>query len=228
MSSSKGTFAGWLGRGLLAALAVGALTATGTTLAFKSHAGRSSQTHTQKARIANPRSAFGVLARGHARTASTSGAMFPADAALATVVGNREVYVWEVPGGEDIAPFSRRHAASTTEVCIGWEEAGGGGTGSCGPASAAAEHGSVTVGRVRNQSTGALSARIVTILVPNGVQDVTLTDRDGATRNVKVTNNVVIEEGESLASPPAAAAVTYRLPTGRTETAPMPASPAEP
>ncbi len=223
----KITSAGWFGRGLLAALAIGVLATAGTTLAVASHAARSSQAHSRKGHPANPRTAFAVLSHRTARAAGAGSAMFPPGAVLAAVVGSRNVYVWELSSGQPNGPSPGSRPATTTEVCVGWEAPGEGGSGDCGPASQLDERGSVDIGRVFDRTTGTLSPTTVTVLVPNGVQNVTFTDRGGVTYDAKVTNNVVVVEDGNLAPPPAAA-VSYQLPNGTTEAVPMPASPSGP
>ena len=223
----KITSAGWFSRGLLAALTIGVLATAGTTLAVASHAARSSHAHSRKGHPANPKTAFAVLSHGTARAAGAGSAMFPPGAVLAAVAGSRKVYVWELSSGQPSGPSAGSRPAATTEVCVGWTAPSGGGSGDCGPASQLDARGSVAIGRVFDRTKGTLSPTTVTVLVPNGVKTVTLTDRDGVSYEANVTNNVVVVEDENLAPPPATA-VSYQLPNGATEAVPMPTPPTGP
>lgn len=90
-------------------------------------------------------------------------------------------------------------------VCVTKLSATGGG-GSCGPIATVEETG---LGVVKLPADG--SPVGVTLLLPNGVTSITVTDTDGKTRQVPVTNNVVSVEETGLSS------VNYALPSGQTK-----------
>lgn len=83
-----------------------------------------------------------------------------------------------------------------------------GGSGGCGRASDVEAKGSVSL----YEATEGAPARI-RAFVPDGVASVVVTDRDGSSHVVAVTNNLAIYE--DLNSP---STVSYRLPSGVTQT----------
>jgi hypothetical protein len=114
-------------------------------------------------------------------------------------------------------------AAGTQVVCEGFAIGNTSGPGDvgCGPIGRIAETGAVSFSHARLPGTQKLTPTIVTVLVPNGVKSVTLTDANGSSREIPVTNNVVSVEDGELAQPPAAA-VSYELPSGQIHSAQMP------
>lgn len=138
-----------------------------------------------------------------ARIASASTLTPPPGAILASVTGSNEVYVLHRNGGED--------CVMVLHVSVSVSGSGG---GACAPASAAEAEGAVGIFEQGEGATapGSPATLQVATLVPNGVGSVVFTDRNGASRAVTVTNNVVVEEDMGISS------VSYTLPNGTTHT----------
>lgn len=123
----------------------------------------------------------------------------PADAVRAEMLGSAEVYVSE----------SQRQEICLTIIEGAFED------NTCGRGFEVLQHGLVAIwtqaGNVR-----------VDILAPNGVRKVTLTDRDGAHRQVAVTNNVAEVYDAHVAT------VRYALPHGGWQVERIPASELKP
>jgi hypothetical protein len=135
--------------------------------------------------------------RGHAKYADARN--LPAGSVLAEMFGTAEVYVSEDPGTTCLMVIE-----STSEG------------GSCGRTDELLKEGMITVhvafgGQVR-----------VGVLMPNGVSNVTLTDHDGASHQLKVANNVAEMYDAKVAS------VRYTLPDGSTRTERIPAAAVSP
>jgi hypothetical protein len=206
-------------RGVLAILAGAVLVGIGSAVAISGgQPSRSAQ-----ASYARYRSAFAVLTHKVDRAAAVSQSFLPSDAILATTAGDRHLYVWERAAGAPMGK-SGTPSAKTQLICQGYlvgQAASSPGGVSCGEISELAQTGSVTFGKVRNPGTHTFSNAIVTVLVPNGVKSVTITDANGTTYEVPVTNNVASVEDSKLAPPPAAA-VLYKLPDGQVHSAELP------
>lgn len=170
---------------------------------------------------------FAVLTRPVAHSAR-QGVLGMPNAIPAGATSKGEVFVWLGSRGEAAPPFREAASAGGEDICLitvdpptaAGRRPGEGGT--CGPAAAFAARGAIDV-----SETGPSLYRQVTVLVPNGVDYVTFTDRDGTSYNLKVVNNVVINEDQSLVGPPAIA-VHFTLPNGTVERASMPAPPVSP
>lgn len=135
--------------------------------------------------------------RGHARYANARN--LPAGSVLAEMFGTAEVYVSE-------------NAGTTCLMVVESTSEGG----SCGRTDELLKEGMITVhvafgGQVR-----------VGVLMPNGVGNVTLTDRDGTSHQLKVANNVAEMYDAKVAS------VRYTLPGGSTRTERIPAAAVKP
>lgn len=206
-------------RGALAILAGAILVGIGSAVAT----GGSQPSRNAQAQRTRYRNSFAVLARKVDRAAAVSQTFLPSDAVLATTTGDRHVYVWERAAGAPTGK-SGTPSAKTQLICQGYlvgQALTAPGGVSCGNISEIAQTGSVTFGKVRIPGTHTLSSTIVTVLVPNGVKTVTITDAGGITYEVPVTNNVASVEDGKLASPPSAA-VLYKLPDGQVHSAEMP------
>jgi hypothetical protein len=144
-------------------------------------------------------SVFSHQPRGLARIA-TSGALNPPPGAiLAAVVGHNEVYAWHHSSSED---------------CVMNLHVGGAGGAVCGQGSKVEEQGTVGIFQEGEGATAPNSPATLRVvaLVPNGVESVVFTDRDGSSQDVDVTNNVVELEDINIAS------VSYTLPSGASHT----------
>lgn len=209
-------------RGMLTILVGAALLSIGSALAVGGTASPRASRITRQPHKGLSRNAFAVLTHKEAR-AATAGRVLPADAILATTAGDRSVYVWERAKGEPMgAPGTP--PSGTQMVCEGFAIGNTSGPGDvgCGPIGKIAETGAVSFSHARLPGTQTLTPTIVTVLVPNGVKSVTLTDSNGSSHEVPVTNNVVSVEDGALAPPPAAA-VSYELPNGQIHSSQMPA-----
>ncbi|MHB1836916.1 MAG: hypothetical protein ACYCXW_18360 [Solirubrobacteraceae bacterium] len=212
--------------GMLTGIAVADSTAT-------SNAHRRTVDHREAKRSARHRRAvpFAVLAHAPARAAQQgdSGAQALPGAVLATTAGKYEILVWRGVRSEVGALYRGAMTGSTEQIClIGREVASSGpangrsSSGSCGPVSSVAEDGIVDI-----SESGPSLHRRVTVLVPNGVEQVTFMDRGGSSYKVKVTKNVVVNEDQDLAESPTTA-VSFTLPNGHVESAVMPTPPETP
>jgi len=127
-----------------------------------------------------------------ARSASTQGAkVAPAGAVLAAVDGGSEVFVNHNAEGE----------VCMTTITQGSTAAVGG----CAQPAAVEAEGLVGFG------VGGKDPKI-TVLAPNGVTSVTVTDRDGSTHTLPVTNNVALGEAAN------ASTVSFGTPSRGTHT----------
>lgn len=210
-------------RGMLAVLAGATLVGIGSALAVGGGTAPRASHTARPARKGSPRSAFAVLTHKTARIAAVGHGVLPADAILATTAADRSVYVWERAKGEPMGGPGTPPTGTQT-VCEGYlvgnTNPGPGGV-ACGPISRMAETGAVSFGQARLPGTHTLSSTIVTALVPNGVNSITLTDANGSSYKVPVTNNVVSVEDDKLAPAPAAA-VSYTLPDGQIHSSQLP------
>lgn len=210
-------------RGAFTVLAVGLVVGTGTALAV----GFSGGGHRPHARAASHASkhfgdAFAAFVRGETRahTSAVDGPPnLPAEAVLLDTVGETSVYMWELKKGEPVGLGSKL-INQEEALCIGEVVAGRLSAG-CGPAARLAENGDVDFGQHFVASTGKQSPITVTAVVPNGVSSVKLTEADGSSREVKVTNNVVVTEANNLSGSPTTG-VSYKLSSGRTHAVPLP------
>ena len=200
---------------LLTAVSITLLAAmTGTAMILAKGAVNSSAARYRR----TPAGAFAVLSQ-KARRAHRASINGPRGAVLATSLGSHQVYAWTGSSAEALASLHVNMPSAVSDICLIEQEPGIGGGGTCGSAKAVAQHGIVGVSEV-----GDSLHRIVSVLVPNGVEYVTFTDRDGSSYNVKVTHNAVIVDDQDLAAPPTTA-VSYKLPGGTTEAMPMPGAP---
>jgi hypothetical protein len=134
-----------------------------------------------------------------ARIATAGSLSPPKGAILAAIVGRTEVYASESASGDD---------------CVIHLTVGAGGGSVCGRAATVEEEGIVGVG-IEGEGAiapGSPSTLRLTALVPNGVTNVKVIDRDGSSYEVPVTDNVV--EREDIL----AASMSYILPDGGTHT----------
>lgn len=148
------------------------------------------------------RTSIGVFShhpKGLARIAQTGSVTPPAGAILAAVVGHTDVYASHNFRGED---------------CVIHITPGAAGGSVCGRPTTVEEEGVVGVGFEGKGATapGSPPTLRVTAMVPNGVTSVKVTDRDGSSYDVAVTNNVVMREDINAAS------VSYSLPGGGNQT----------
>lgn len=122
------------------------------------------------------------------------------EAILAAVVGDTEVLALHDSSGDD---------------CVMHLTAGGGGGGEiCDLPARVESEGEVGIGLVAAgaRSPGSPASVHVDGLLPNGVSSVRITDRDGSSYKVPVTNNVVYHEDSEMSL------VSYVLPGGATVT----------
>lgn len=137
--------------------------------------------------------------KGVARIAKAGSLTPPTGAILAAVVGRTEVYAFRNTSSQD---------------CVIHLTVGAGGGSDCGHPAKVEEEGIVGVGIEGEGATapGSRPTLRVTALVPNGVTSATVTDRDGSSYEVPVTNNVVEREDINAAS------LSYTLPGGGIQT----------
>lgn len=174
----------------VAVLVVVAASIAATLLAAAAFA---SSGHGGKLRTVSKRTGISVFSHPPKRLAriAIAGALNPAPGAiLASVVGRNEVYALHHSGGED---------------CVMTLHVGGTGGGACSKAAQVEEEGAVGI---FVEGSGATAALRVAALVPDGVEVVTFTDRDGTSREIAVTNNVVELEDDNISS------VSYTVPDG--------------
>jgi hypothetical protein len=167
------------------------LAVAGTTLAVSAATGALASTR-GAAKPHGKRWAVAILAhrdRHLARSADVSSAA-PPGAMLAAVVSDTSLYVWQ---------------RATGETCLVNLHQGGTGGAVCGPTSSVEEGGMTAV---HQEGEGAGERTRVVGLLPNGVEDVTSVDGNGATEAVPVRDNVFAVEGNGIAS------VRYTLPNG--------------
>jgi hypothetical protein len=144
-----------------------------------------------------PGGGFSVFMHRAARAADTRSA--PPGAVLATVSGANSIYAWH---------------RSATEDCVVDVRVGDKRSGICAKDAYAVANGVVGIFR---QGAGALSPNSlanlrVAALVPDGVDNIVFTDRNGLRYVVRVVNNVAEREDLNIAS------VHYTLASGRTKT----------
>ena len=146
----------------------------------------------------NPISVFAHRPHGVARVARASAARAPAGSVLARVVGRTELYV-------------RRNADRDDCVMDLTVNASGGSV--CAPASQVEENGEVGVSMEGEGATapGSPATLRVSALVPDGVSNIKVTDRDGSSYLVPVANNVAGAEDTEIAF------VSYTVPGGTIE-----------
>jgi hypothetical protein len=194
--------------------------------------------------------AFGVL--DHPANRSALPGSVPASAVLALERGERRVWVWELSGKPSAAArpgaaatFTSQFASSPeaaaaasslvslldgsaqeSELCLGGESPGVGGVPangqSCAPVSTVAKEGEVSF----SGAGGSSFPVTIKVLVPNGVENVEITEADGNTRSVKVENNValaVVQGGENALPKQPATAVSYQMPNGSVKNVMAPA-----
>jgi hypothetical protein len=175
-----------VGRSLAALAAAGMVAVCGMVAALGAYANIHPTNHKRLTVFSHP-----LQRRGHAAYAGAKN--LPPSAVLAEVFGNTEIYVSEEGG----------------LTCVIEIEATSGGS-SCGKSGELRGEGSVNLsinesGRVR-----------VGVLAPNGVSGVALFDHGGASRYVKVTNNVAEIYDPNVAS------VQFKTPDGSTHTTEIP------
>ena len=208
-------------RAVILALFAAALGAAGSTVALASSSKKPSG-HWHGRTRANSRNAFSGLTRSIDRAAGGGSGNIPAGAELAASSDGHSVYVWEAQAATPTTPTGEREV-SELDICDAIQSPSGSGGGGCAPAAEVDTRGSVGFTRNVEPTTGQLSPWTVTALVPDGVTSITLIDSDGSTHSVAVTDNVAVAEDASLAEQPAAA-VSYELSGGTTESIPLPAS----
>lgn len=197
--------------------------------------------------IAEVSSDSSSAASGVARPATV-----PADAVLALNRGERRVWTWESSTEQSSSPasnaataFENQFAASPAaaaraasfaahragsseepEMCMAHESPGVNGVPvegqSCAPASTVAREGNVGF----SGAGGPSFPVTITVMVPNGVASVEITEADGSMRSVKVENNValaVVPGGENALPRQPATAVSYQMPDGSVQNIMAPA-----
>lgn len=139
--------------------------------------------------------------KGLARIAKAASPSLPpnSDAVLAAIVGKTELLVLHDSSGND---------------CLMHIAASGSAGEICDPPATAESEGEIGIGLVAAgaASPGSPESIHVDGLLPNGVSSVRITDRDGSSYDVPVTNNVIYHEDSEMAS------VSYVLPGGATVT----------
>lgn|GEM_PF-2076763 len=186
------------GAALLAIVAAGIGLLVTAALASSDTAKRSTASKTELAIFSQP-----PALRHLARTAAAGAAKPPPGAILAAVVGETELYA--------LHNASSAVGAGGLTDCV-YHFTNGLGGAACGPTSEVEESGIVGVS-VSGGVPGAPGAVLrITGLLPNGVQSIKITDRDGVTYAVHVADNVVEREDNN------AATVSYGLPDGQVET----------
>jgi hypothetical protein len=121
-------------------------------------------------------------------------------------VGGRELSVFVgAPQRAEGASLQPRQAASE-ELCISDQQSNGGGGGiACAEPAIVEREGTVL-------ETAGLQSSSIAVLVPNGIPSVTVTDSDGSSHVLRVSNNVAEIEDAS------ASAVSYAMPNGSPHT----------
>lgn len=172
------------GRAAAVALVVAAVVAGMLITSALGSSGGSVETH-----HAARKASIGVFLRDpkRARIASASSLRAPSGAILAAVVGHTEVYALHHSKSED---------------CVMDLTVGASGGSVCAPASQVEERGEVGISQEGPGATAPNSPATlrVTALVPNGVKSITVTDRDGSSYGVPVSNNVAEREDINIAS----------------------------
>lgn len=195
-SSPKRPFAArTISVGVVAAVAIaGTLVAA---VAFAS--GNSHGTRHKAAKNPSGLAVFSHHPKGLARIASAGSLKPPPGAILADVVGRTEVYVLHSSSGAD---------------CVMHLTVGAAGGSICSQPAQIEKEGAIGIFQEGPGATapGSPATLRVTVLVPNGVRNVTVTDRDGSSYKVPVTNNVAEREDIEAAS------VAIELPGGKTAT----------
>jgi hypothetical protein len=186
-----------VGACMLAAAADLAYASVTTTHAGRTHAGR---------KHAGPMLA--VFRHPDRRVTAHSAvvyAHFPSSAVLAATDGEHELYVWE--------RSSPSAARTGSELCIGDATPmhTGGLAAACGSTATVMERGIVWV------SASDLGVNI-DMLLPNGVAQIQIGNRDGTAATLSVSNNVAELEDGDIAS------VSYKLASGATITETIPAA----
>lgn len=180
--------------GTLLAIDSGALASTAKSSAVRH--GRASHRQSGLAVFSHP---LGVR---RARTASADGVQAPSGAVLAAVSSKNEIYAWQPTAAEETMPM--RTADHGNSICIVEVLSNGPESIACGPSAKIEERGLIGINMPSKDAPNLYAAA----LVPNGVTSVTVTDNNGATYAVPVSNNAVIVEDPNLA------AVSYGLPNG--------------
>lgn len=184
----------------ISVVVVAAVAITGTLVAAVALA--SGNSHGRRHQTAKKPSGIAVFShhpKGLARIASAGSLKPPPGAILADVVGRTEVYVLHNSNGAD---------------CVMHLTVGAAGGSICSQPAQIEKEGAVGIFQEGPGATapGSPATLRVTVLVPNGVRNVTFTDRDGSSYKVPVTNNVVEHEDINAAS------VAFTLPGGETAT----------
>ena len=168
---------------------------------------------------------FGVFAHPEAGTSARpyiAGSMVPTDAVLALELGERRVWMWELPSGqaasvlspeaaETAAAFENKFSSSPEaaaraakfvselaepaqkpELCIASETPGVGGVPVDG-------HSCKPISTVLREGSVSFSGAggpsfpvTIRVVVPNGVKTIEITEADGRSRSVQVENNVAL------------------------------------
>ena len=185
---------------------VGALAAV-TGFAYAQSASKPS--NAKPATLGNHGARLAVFSRPQRRVSASvaAHAHVPVSAILATTNSDHDIYVWEgslSPGGtgnnlciEDLTPSSSVGAG-------------------CGQAATVLQRGIVIV-----SESGTLGVN-VDMLLPNGVSQVNVSNRDGSVSTLNVNNNVADIEDADIAS------ASYELANGATITEAIPAAATEP
>lgn len=199
-----------------AALVTGGL-ASGSddTAAGAGSQSRAPRHSTRSADIADVRADahFRLFAR-HLKLASTANAGFsaPTGAIRAYSQAGHEIYVWNPTESETPAAIRNQSGGA---ICVLRVDEVMSHT-SCGNAAEVAELGIVSVERSRRTHVPGDEHFTIEALVPNSATSLTVTEPDGASHSVAVTNNVATVnlngEDEELST------VSYRLPNGQTHT----------
>jgi hypothetical protein len=157
--------------------------------------------------LAQARAHFSVLSRTHrAHAASATGGVGiqpgigrPEEGAiLARTASGEKLYVWyaSASNGEPGPPHGE-------ELCFSLEQSNGSGGTACGAVARAEQHG------ITLSSEGGSTS--LAALVPNGVGFVTVSEANGSSREVPVSDNVVAVDGSHLKE------LSYKLASGATE-----------
>lgn len=192
-------------RRAVAAVAVILAASAGSLLASGALASTAKQTQAKHVRAGRKRSGLAVFSHAlswqGARTASAGGVQAPPGAVLAAVSGKNAIYVWQPTASEETQPMRTADNGDSTcmvEMLNGLESI------ACGPTTTIEDRGIIGI-KLPSMSTPTLGA---TALVPNGVTSVTVTDNNGSTHAVAVSDNSVFIEDPNLAS------VSFELPNG--------------
>lgn len=177
-------------------LVTGALAAT----THDKSAGNHTRAHRHHSKPLAARLRFSLLSRPVARATASGPDALPPGAIYAATVGRHEIFALQrsgpgVPGAPNVGP----------EVCVLDREGALAGGMACSPAANAEEEG------VELLSIETGTSLTDALLVPDGVNSVVFTDRDGSSRTIPVADNVAVVEDPNLAS------LHYTLPGGATK-----------